>query len=222
MISLPNPTAQGAARSLAERAYDLFLAGLRDGTFQPGQRLLETALADQLGMSRTPVREAIKRLEAEGVVAHQHNRGLCVATYDAAQVSELYGMREALEGTAARLATLNGARPEIALLQRLVEDGPILTGPAAAEQNRRFHRVLHQAAHNRYLRRSLSNLAEALLLLGPTTLESSGRAAAALAEHRRIVAAIVAQDAAAAEAAARAHIAAAFEVRLTLIATQPD
>ncbi|MEN0073436.1 MAG: GntR family transcriptional regulator, partial [Paracraurococcus sp.] len=176
------------AGSLAERAYDLFRNGLRRGAFRPGQRLLETDLAEQLGMSRTPVREAIRRLQSEGLVAHLPARGLCVAMYDAAEVDELYVMREALEGTAARLAAQHAGRAEILLLQAMLDQEAGLTGEAAAEHNRRFHRALHQAAHNRYLLRSLSAISDALLLLGPTTLESPGRAAAAREEHARVVA----------------------------------
>jgi len=215
----PAPTEP--AGSLADRAYGLFREGLRTGTFRPGQRLLETELADQLGMSRTPVREAIRRLQSEGLIAHLAARGLCVAAYDAAQVDELYVMREALEGTAARLAAQHAGRPEIVLLQRMLEQESDLAGEAAAEHNRRFHRALHQAAHNRYLLRSLSAISDALLLLGPTTLEAPGRAAAARTEHARIVAAITARDADGAEAAARAHIAAAHEARLAMAAAEP-
>jgi DNA-binding GntR family transcriptional regulator len=214
--------AADAGHSLADQAYGRFREGLHSGLFKPGQRLLETELAGQLGMSRTPVREAIRRLQSEGLVAHLPARGLCVAAPDAGQVDELYVMREALEGTAARLAAQHAGRPEIALLQRMVQEEAGLAGAAAvAEHNRRFHRALHQAAHNRYLLRALSALSDALLLLGPTTLELPSRAAAARAEHARIVEAVAARDGAAAEAAARAHIAAAHEARLAMMAAAP-
>lgn len=213
---MPAPTG-----SLAERAYDLFRDGLRRGAFRPGQRLLETDLAGQLGMSRTPVREAIRRLQSEGLVAHLPARGLCVAMYDAAEVDELYVMREALEGTAARLAAQHAGRAEILLLRAMLDQEAGLTGEAAAEHNRRFHRALHQAAHNRYLLRSLSAISDALLLLGPTTLQTPGRAAAAREEHARVVAAIAGRDSAAAESAARAHIAAAHAARLAMAAAEP-
>jgi DNA-binding GntR family transcriptional regulator len=207
--------------SLADQAYDRFRDALRQGRLGPGQRVLETEIAEAFGMSRTPVREAIRRLQAEGLVAQLPGRGLCVAQYDHAEVDELYVMREALEGTAARLAARNAGRPDITLLQRLVEEEAALPPEAAAEHNRRFHRALHQAAHNRYLLRSLSALSDALLLLGPTTLEQPGRARAARAEHALIVAAIAARDEAGAEQAARAHIAAAHEARLALAAAAP-
>lgn len=218
--SLP-PLPAPSGLSLADRAYDRIREALRQGALAPGQRVLETEIADRFGMSRTPVREAIRRLQAEGLVAQLHGRGLCVAQYGHAEVDELYVMREALEGTAARLAALNAGRPEISLLQRMVEEEAALPAAALAEHNRRFHRALHQAAHNRYLLRSLSALADALLLLGPTTLDLPGRAAAAQGEHARIVAAIAARDEAGAEAAARAHIAAAHEARLALAAAAP-
>lgn len=219
----PKPEAGSpvAGLSLADQAYDRFREELRRGALVPGQRVLETEIAERFGMSRTPVREAIRRLQSEGLVAQLPGRGLCVARYDHAEVDELYVMREALEGTAARLAAQNAGRPDIALLQRLVAEEAMLPVEALAEHNRRFHRALHQAAHNRYLLRALSAISDALLLLGPTTLELPGRAAAAREEHARIVAAIAARDAAAAEAAARAHIAAAHEARLLLAAAEP-
>lgn len=216
---LPLPLTAGI--SLADRAYDRFRDALRRGTLSPGQRVLETEIAEAFGMSRTPVREAIRRLQAEGLVAQLPGRGLCVAQYDHAEVDELYVMREALEGTAARLAAANAGRPDIGLLQRMVEEEAGLPAEALAEHNRRFHRALHQAAHNRYLLRSLSALSDALLLLGPTTLDRPGRAAKARKEHAKIVAAIAARDEAGAEAAARAHIAAAHEARLALAAAAP-
>lgn len=210
-----------AAGSLADQAYDRFREGLRNGDLRPGQRVLEVELAERLGMSRTPVREAIRRLQAEGLIAHGPGGGLCVAHYDHAEVAELYGMREALEGTAARLAARRAGRPDILLLEALVAAEAALPPEAVAEHNRRFHRALHQAAHNRYLLRALAPIGDALLLLGPTTLAHPGRAAAARAEHARIVAAVAAGDADAAEAAARAHIAAAHAARLAMAAEEP-
>jgi len=207
--------------SLADQAYDRFREGLRSGALAPGQRVLEAELAERLGMSRTPVREAIRRLQAEGLIAHGPAGGLCVVAYDHTQVDELYVMREALEGTAARLAAQHAGRPDIMLLQRMVAAEADLPAEELAEHNRRFHRALYQAAHNRYLLRALSAISDALLLLGPTTLELPGRAAAAREEHARIVAAIAARDAPGAEAAARAHIVAAHEARLGMAAAEP-
>ncbi len=215
--TLPLP----AGQSLAEQAYERFRQGLRSGALQPGQRVLEAELAERLGMSRTPVREAIRRLQSEGLLAPGPGGGLCVAAYGHAEVDELYVMREALEGTAARLAAQHAGRPDIMLLQRMVAEEAGLPAEAVAEHNRRFHRALHQAAHNRYLLRALSALSDALLLLGPTTLELPGRAVAAREEHARIVAAVAARDAAGAEAAARAHIQAAHAARLGMAAAEP-
>ena len=217
----PSTDPLAAGLSLADQAYGRFREGLHRGTFVPGQRVLETEIAERFGMSCTPVREAIRRLQSEGLVAQMPGRGLCVARFDHAEVDELYVMREALEGTAARLAAQNAGRPDIALLQRMVTEEATLPVEALAEHNRRFHRALHHAAHNRYLLRALSAISDALLLLGPTTLELPGRATAAREEHARIVAAIAARDAAAAEATARAHIAAAHEARLLLAAAAP-
>ena len=83
-------------------AYAQLMDELRAGRLNPGDRLRETELADRLGVSRTPVREAIRQLEADGVVAHIPRQGASIRTLDYAEVMELYEMRAVLEGTAAQ------------------------------------------------------------------------------------------------------------------------
>src|SRR5687767_14246238 len=104
----------------SEHAYRRLRDAIRDGTLKPGQRLMEIEVADWLNVSRTPVRDAIRRLEAEGMLAHAPRNGIVVATLDRQAVMELYVMREVLEGTAARLCARHASDMEVLELQELV------------------------------------------------------------------------------------------------------
>lgn len=202
-------------RDLGESAYARIRAAIRDGSLAPGERLTETDLAARFGVSRTPVRQAIARLEAEGLLTHEARRGLAVTRPDHQQVVELYVMREVLEGAAARLAAQHASETEIAAMAEIIAREPEAFGDAAALAgvNQRLHGLLYLAAHNRYLLRSLEQLSATMALL-PTLLTRGGRAEAAHDEHRAIIEAIVARDGDAAEAAARRHARAAQKHRL--------
>ncbi len=203
------------SRDLGQEAYARIRAAIRDGTLAPGLRLTETDLAARFGVSRTPVRQAIARLESEGLLTHEARRGLTVTRPDHAQVVELYVMREVLEGAAARLAAQHASPTEIGAMAELIasEPGHFDDARALAETNQRLHGLLYLAAHNRYLLRSLEQLGATMALL-PTLLTFGGRAVQAHAEHQAILAALQTRDGNAAEAAARAHAQAAQRHRL--------
>ena len=198
-------------------AYETILDAIEDGTFRPGARLVENELAERFGVSRTPVREALQRLETQGLVARD-GRSLIVASLDHSQMAELYVVRAQLEGLAARLAARHAAAEEVRVLKRLArEDRALLGDPKAlARANRRFHGQIHLASHNRFLVQQLDLVHRSMALMAETSLAVDGRGAEALDEHDRIVAAIAARDEDAAEDALRAHISAAFETRLTV------
>jgi DNA-binding GntR family transcriptional regulator len=195
---------------------------IQDGRLTPGSRIVEQEIATRLGISRTPVREAMRRLEETGLIMQAAHRGLVVGSLDAQAVNELYATREALEGAAAELAARHASEAETLVMQRLVDREPGLPEDplVRAEHNRALHETIYRASHNRYLLRLLGGLRDAMALLGPTTFGAAGRQAAAHDEHRRIVAAIRAGDAPAAGGAARAHIRAAHAVRLGMMADQ--
>ncbi len=196
-------------------AYQRIVAEIRAGTLLPGDRLTETDLAQRLGISRTPVREAIRQLEADGLVVHTPRLGATIRTLDHAEISELYDMRAVLEGTAARFAARAASEVELGELAAI---HAAMAAPASAEVlarlNQQFHRALLDAARNRFLLRAVGAIHKTLLILGRSTMEADDRAAAAHAEHARILAALTARDPDAAEAAMRAHIAAAHAARL--------
>lgn len=198
-----------------ESAYRRLLAEIRSGALLPNARLRETELAERLGISRTPVREAIRQLEADGLVVHVPRHGAIIRSLDYAEVIELYEMRAVLEGTAARLAARVASDIEIEELTALNADlSRAAPGPAAQELNRQFHRTLLDAARNRFLMKSMSALQKTLLILGPTTLADPARASGAVAEHDAVLLGLRARDATIAEAAMRAHVEAALKMRI--------
>ncbi|MBE9604972.1 GntR family transcriptional regulator [Acetobacteraceae bacterium H6797] len=211
-------------KSTGASAYDLLLEAIEGGDLPPGTRLRETELAARFSISRTPVREALKRLETQGLVAHEPHHGAIVAWLDYTQMAELYYMREVLEGTAAGLAAVHATPTEIEVLREMVaRDREMLDDTKAlAASNRAFHRQLHLSARNRFLSQTLSNMRLSLALLAGTTLNVPDRGGEAQDEHGAIVEAIARRDQAGAEAAARAHIKAAFKARLQLIQTDGE
>lgn len=211
---------EGAPESLSrgEHAYKKILESIRNGTLKPGTRMREAELAEWFGSSRTPIREALNRLLTEGLVTQEAKRGLVIAELDHSMMSELYAMREVLEGTAARLAARHATDIEIEMLRGIAErDKEIGDDPVRlAKNNWLFHETLHHAAHNRYLLKMLSILKESMALLGPTTLGLPGRSARAYEEHSTLVAAIERHDADVAEQESREHIRAAYRARIKL------
>lgn len=205
--------------SRGQYVYRTLLEAIRAGGLKPGQRIREEEIALQLDVSRTPVREAVQILQARGLVQFAPGRGgLVVTELTKQQVMELYAMREVLEGAAARFAAQHAADDEIAALRAVHQEFKAETDPGRlAAINRRFHRVIYEAARNRYVMEALTNLEDALSLLAGTTYSVRGRHTAGVREHRAILEAIAARNADAAEATSRAHIREAQRSRLTLI-----
>ncbi|MDO5613055.1 MAG: GntR family transcriptional regulator [Paracoccus sp. (in: a-proteobacteria)] len=202
-------------------AYTLILSAIDAGHYRPGDRLVESELAERFGVSRTPVREALQRLETQAMLVRD-GRSLIVATLDHNQLAELYTVRAELEALAARLAARHATPEEVRVLAQMVaEDHAAVDNPEAlARANRRFHRQIHLASHNRYLVQQLDLVHRSMALMARTSLAAAGRGIAALDEHQAVVDAIAAGDAAGADAAIRAHISSAWETRLRLEATE--
>jgi len=215
---------RGERSGLADHAYDALLEAIQQGTVRPGQRLLETQICDWLQISRTPVREALRRLQTQGLLEHGPGGGISVSVHDLRAVAELYSFRETLEGTAARLAAQQADPTEIGLLKALVRTqlGLPEDPKVHSRENKIFHNHLYQAAHNRFLLKSVQVLHESVALLGRTTLAMPGRIAAAVQEHKQIVAAIEAHDAAGAEEASRSHVRSSYAARVRVISEDAE
>ena len=200
----------------SEHVYRRLRDAIQQGEFKSGHRVMEIEVAQWLNVSRTPVRDAIRRLESEGMLEHEPRNGLVVARLDRQAVMELYVMRETLEGTAARLCARHASDMEMQDLADLVERERQIQGDLEAlpGHNQRFHQAIHRGAHNRYLEKGLAAVNYSMGLLGTPLMSLPHRAQTAAAEHARIVEAIQRRDPDAAEEAARQHVRAAQRERL--------
>jgi DNA-binding GntR family transcriptional regulator len=204
--------------SLGKFAYDTLRTEIRNRKLLPGQRVREIEVAERFGISRTPVREALRRLAAEGLLEQNHARGFVVTEISPSRVMQLYAMREMLEGAAARFAAEQASPLEIQSLRQLVARLADVDTPAkAAAGNRRLHAAIAQAAHNAYLLQAIGVLRDALDLLGTTTYTAPGRIASGYAENLEIIERIAARDPDGAEHAARSHIRSASSLRLEML-----
>ncbi len=205
--------------SRAEFVYRALCDAIQNGHFQQGERVREEEVAQSLGVSRTPVREALSRLQARGLLELAPGRGLIVVELSKQQITELYAMREVLEGTAARFAAQHAAPSEIDALRRLVDElrSVLDDKQESARLNRIFHQAIYEAAHNRYLMHALNELRDAMALLPGTTYSAEGRTQSSADEHVLILSAIERRNPAAAEEAARQHIREAQRLRLEMI-----
>ncbi len=199
-------------------AYTLILEAIDAGVYKPGDRLVESELADRFGVSRTPVREALQRLETQSMLSRD-GRSLVVASLNHNQLAELYAVRTELEGLAARLAARHATDEEMRVLRSMVEDDKALLGGDPrnlSRANKRFHKQIHLASHNRFLVQQLDLVHRSMALMATTSFAAEGRDAIGLAEHDAIVTAIEARDGDAAYKALRSHISKAYETRLRI------
>ncbi|WP_323035970.1 GntR family transcriptional regulator [Pararhodobacter sp.] len=204
-------------RQTSADAYSLILQAIDDGIYRPGDRLVESELAERFGVSRTPIREALQRLETQSLLTRD-GRSLIVASLDHNQLAELYTVRAELEGLAARLAAKHATIEEVRVLRDMVADDLALVNnpKALSRANKRFHKQIHLASHNRFLVQQLDLVHRSMALLATTSLEAEGRGQEALDEHAAMVDAIARGDGEAADNALRNHISHAFETRLKL------
>jgi DNA-binding GntR family transcriptional regulator len=204
--------------SRAELAYKRLRQSIRMGEFRPGQRLREAELATQLNVSRTPIREAIRRLASDGLIEVAPSGGVMIINLNKQQVRDLYALRETLEGAAARLAAQHASPAAIATMRELLDAGKAAQEPRQlARLNQLFHREIQDAAHNRYLALALVQLSDSLALLPGTTYEVPGRSEAAYEEHMAILDAINSRELEKAEELARHHIAMAGQTRIRMM-----
>jgi DNA-binding GntR family transcriptional regulator len=206
-------------------AQDAVLAALREdiltGVLAPGDQLVQESLAERYGVSRVPLREALKTLESEGQVVYFPHRGYFVAELSLADLREVYRLRGLLEDTALREAvpTLDDADIEeiVRLCDNVVEAASIDDVLGMAEANRRFHFALFDAAGMPRLSRLLRQLWEATDAYRALYYQGSHNRQQVLAEHEQMVQALRARDTALVVALHdehRAHSVAAVEAML--------
>ena len=195
--------------TVVDRVYGEVRRRIVEGELGRGAKLRQEALADALGVSRTPLREALRRLAAEGLVEFHPNRGATVATLTAEDVRSAYEARLAFEPGAARLAAMRRPTSELAALRAAIADQRASSSTRGAyAASRAFHLALVRASRNDYLIR----LAEALWVPGlaqaiyELQAEEPDRLTTDVGEHERIAAAVEGGDPSLAEALMRRHI----------------
>lgn len=197
-------------KPLRELVFESIREAIIGGQLPPGERLMEIQLAEEMGVSRTPVREAIRKLELEGLVVMIPRKGAYVSGLSMKDISDVFEIRSALEGLAAELASERATEEELENMERHlvriaegIEKGDITS---VVEVDTDFHGMLYTASRNQWLGQIINNLREQIQRFRQTSLSYPGRMRVALEEHRRIVEAISSRDPELARKLAAEHI----------------
>lgn len=213
-----------STKTLRELALEKLRDAILNLRFKPGERLVERHLCDQLGVSRTVVREALRHLETEGLVETLPHQGPAVARPDPHSIEEIYEMRALLEALAAKACAENASDRDIARLGKALDrivaayerGDPALVLKSTTE----FYEVLFRGSGKLVAWEVVRSLNARVNFLRAMTISTPGRDKSGVAEMRRIVDAIVARDASAAHIAAIDHVRAAARLALQYIATK--
>ena len=208
----------------SERVYLAIKQAIFSGDLPPHQRLVELSLARRFGVSRTPVREALKRLCAEGLATVDPTRGTIVRGAEPQEVEEIYAIREVLDGLAARMAARTISETALTRLAALVD----VMSSAIEETNKetlvqaniRFHGIIYQAAGNQRLSNLNQSLTEFVRRFSSAAFESTERDVEVVAEHGRLLDALRDRDESEAERVAREHMVNATRFLVNMSITQ--
>jgi DNA-binding GntR family transcriptional regulator len=197
-------------KPLRELVFESLREAIIGGQLRPGERMMEIQLAEEMGVSRTPVREAIRKLELEGLVVMIPRKGAYVAGLSLKDIADVFEIRRAVEGLAAELATERITDEELEKLERYlviiaeqIEEGDL---NKVVETDTEFHTLLYEASRNQRLIQIINNLREQIQRFRMTSLAYPGRMRSALEEHRKIVEAISSRDGEQARLMAQDHI----------------
>ncbi|GBD28383.1 putative D-xylose utilization operon transcriptional repressor [bacterium HR31] len=203
------------ARPTRERVLDKLREAILSGRFQPGQRLVERELVEQLGVSRTPIREALRKLELEGLVTTIPYKGPIVTLPTVEDAREVYEVRAALEGQATALLAARAKPEDLDRLEGCVRESEeaVRAGDVRAvlAANNAFHDELASRCGNALLESLIGNLRNRIILLRVESLSLPGRPPQSVAEHREIVDRIRAHDPEGARRVMERHILRAWE-----------
>ncbi len=197
-------------KPLRELVTDNLRQAIINGSFPPGMRLMELQLAAEMGVSRTPVREAIRKLELEGLVVMIPRRGAYVANLSIKDINEVYEIRTALDVLAAGLAAERIKEEELEEMERnLIAIRPAIESmdiPRIIEGDTAFHEIIYKASRNERLINIISNLREQITSIRGGSMLYPGRLKEMLEEHRMIVDAIAQGNVEVAQKAVQAHM----------------
>jgi GntR family transcriptional regulator, gluconate operon transcriptional repressor len=222
-----DPKVSGVKRSsLSDQIAGNLRQAILAGVLPPGTRMLEIELAQQLGVSRGPLREALRILQGEGLVEAFPNRGVFVASLDEQDIQELYSLRELLETYAIRLATERADAAQTARLRALVDEmlKAAKTGNHAKviDLDLQFHQAVWQLSGHQRLRQMLTDmLSQIRIFLGVNT-QLYADLAEGVADHQRIIEAVESKKAEVAVEQMRRHVVEARQVVLEYVRTMKE
>lgn len=196
--------------SLGSRVFHNIRENILSGKYAPNEELKEKTIGEELGVSRTPVREALRQLELEGLVSIIPNKGAYVVGITPKDMQDIYEIRCRLEGLCARWAAINITKEQLDELEEIVFRADFHVKKGNAEQlvelDNQFHKTLYEAANSKELERILSDFHHYLQRVRKVTLTDAKRASASNQEHMLIVEALKEHNADKAERLATQHI----------------
>jgi DNA-binding GntR family transcriptional regulator len=212
------PVKLDSYKPLREIVFESLREAIISGVLKPGERLMEIQLAEEMGVSRTPIREAIRKLELEGFVVMIPRKGAYVAGISLKDIADVFEIRAALEALAASLAAERITEEELEQMERLLVRKAELTEAndldSIVEVDTDFHAILFKASRNEKLGQILNNLREQIQRFRAVSLAMPGRMKEALEEHRKIVEALSERNVALVASLAAEHIENAENVML--------
>lgn len=217
---------QAQIGAASDMVYQVLREALMTGVIPPGQRLAEEHLARRFDVSRTPVREALFRLEAEGFAERIPRRGLVASQITPQEIIDVYVVRESMDGLAAELAAVHATPADISTLVELNNQFAAAVNTLDMDRlvilNLRFHEALAQASRNAILLDMVKQIHHRVRRFPGTTFAKPGRGPVASEEHRQLIQAIAEHDAATARRVATAHMATARHIRIEMLARESD
>jgi DNA-binding GntR family transcriptional regulator len=197
-------------KSLTSIIFDRIREDILNDQYVTGSKIIEAKLADELGVSRTPVREALKQLELDGLVENIPNRGVVVKGISKQDISDIYTIRQAIEGIAAQWCVERISAEELNELKEIFDLMEFYTFKKdvdkISELNTRFHEVIYHSTKSRYLEHVLKDFQIFIKSTRNKSLKAPGRIEEALEEHRKIIDAIIAKDVLAAQESIIHHV----------------
>jgi len=205
-------------KPLRELVFESLREAIILGRMKPGERLMEVQLADEMGVSRTPVREAIRKLELEGFVVMIPRKGAYVAGITLKDVADVFEVRAALEGMAAGLAAERITEEELEMLERSLVEGSRTSGDnidTFVARDTAFHDIIYQSSRNQQLVQIITHLREQIQRFRMASLSQPGRTKTSWDEHKKVVEAISERNIDLARTLAREHVENAEQSLLT-------
>ena len=208
-------------KSLREEVYDSLKKSILLGKLMAGQRLIEEQIAHQIGISRTPVREAFHKLERDDLVSRLPKGGFAVRKFTEEDVEEIFGIRTALESYAASLATLHITPDKMTMLEKKVEESEKALGKGdydkAVQLYTEFHDLLYKTSRSKKLAQMISNFSDYFQRYRPALLQTRNGFQFSIGDHRMMLQAMKKRNPALVEKLVRKHLVRGKEIVLKMV-----